>query len=360
MSEHDEFDMLDEYALATLAPAEMLRVRAHVASCDSCRREYDELRNVLDVLPFALDEERPNAASRERLLARLDDVRDASSPAATPLPAPAVAVVPRRQFWIGALAAAFALALLGDAWSAWQLSHRDTGPIALVSTPPAPAARASATPARHSAPRVAPARTPTVVATTRIPATAPRAAATASAANAIALRARVAKLAAALRRERRTDEARSASDRRRIIALENALASQTSQLVALRRDTIVPGAQPSQAPPSELVAALSGGRVYGVDGVVGSEPWHLTIVQPPAGADALIFTDVPHAPNGETYRTWVLRGGKTFDAGDLPAGTQTKLVMPMPLEAGDVVAFSQEPLDGGDQPTNPFLMQVKI
>ena len=179
----------------------------------------------------------------------------------------------------------------------------------------------------------------------------------------IALRARVAKLAATLRSERRRDEARIASDRRRIVALQKALANQTSALVALR-ETPLPSAQPSQppsqAPPSELVAALSGGRVYGVDGVVGSEPWHLTIVQPPAGADALIFTDVPHAPTGETYRTWVLRGGKTFDAGELPAGTQTKLVMPMPLETGDVVAFSQEPLGGGDQPTNPFLMQVKI
>jgi len=354
VNEHDVFDLLDEYALATLAPAEMVRVREHLATCAACRREYDELRNVLDVLPFSLDEERPNVEARKRLLARLD-APQAAAPAGS-----AAGVVPRRPVWIGALAAVCALALAGDAWSAWQLSHHTPGPLALVSTTPAPLAPPSAVPERHTAPSVTPARTPTVVAAPRTPAPtpAPRAAGPASTAD-IALRARVARLAAALRNERRRESARIASDRRRIVALESALANQTAALVALRTAP-VPSAQPSQAAPSELVAALSGGRVYGVDGVVGSEPWHLTIVQPPAGANALIFTDVPHAPSGETYRTWVVRGAKTFDAGVLPAGTQTKLVMPMPLEAGDVVAFSREPLDGGDQPTNPFLMQVKI
>jgi hypothetical protein len=357
VNEHAEFDLLDEYCLATLPPAEMLRVREHLATCTACRREYDELRNVLDVLPFALDEERPTVAARKRLLARLD-APEASSP-----PGAAVRVAPRRPFWIGALAAAFALALAGDAWSAWQLSHRTPGTLALASPTPAPVARASAVPAqktppRVTPPRVAPAHTPVAAEISRTPAPAPRAAAISRAD--VALRARVATLAAALRSERRREETLAGSDRRRIVALEVALANQTAALVALRSTPVPSAAPPSPAPPSELVAALSGGRVYGVDGVVGTEPWHLTIVQPPAGANALIFTDVPHAPNGETYRTWVLRGGKTFDAGELPAGTQTKLVMPMPLEAGDVVAFSQEPLAGGDRPTNPFLMQVKI
>jgi hypothetical protein len=100
--------------------------------------------------------------------------------------------------------------------------------------------------------------------------------------------------------------------------------------------------------------------VYGVDGVVGSQPWHLTIVQPPNGANAVIYSQVPDAPSGDTYRTWVLRDGRTFDAGELPAATQAKLEMPMPLQDGDVVAFSREPIGTGDRPTTAFLMQITI
>jgi hypothetical protein len=36
------------------------------------------------------------------------------------------------------------------------------------------------------------------------------------------------------------------------------------------------------------------------------------------------------------------------------------LDMPMPLQDGDVVAFSREPVGSGSTPTNPFLMQITI
>jgi hypothetical protein len=55
-----------------------------------------------------------------------------------------------------------------------------------------------------------------------------------------------------------------------------------------------------------------------------------------------------------------VRDGKTYDAGALPPDSVTKLEMPMPLESGDVVAFSREPLGTGSLPTTPFLMQVTI
>jgi hypothetical protein len=133
---------------------------------------------------------------------------------------------------------------------------------------------------------------------------------------------------------------------------------QSALLAAAQRPTPLPSAPAPGA--TALVAALSSGRVYGVDGSVGGEAWHLTILQPPAGANAVIFTQVPHAPPGQTYRTWVLRAGRIFDAGELRAGTQTRLEMPMPLADGDVVAFSREAVGSGDQPTTPFLMEVKI
>jgi hypothetical protein len=156
----------------------------------------------------------------------------------------------------------------------------------------------------------------------------------------------------------RTENA--ARDTARIAFLTGQLSRVRADVVAERRATPAPVALASPAPANALVAALSNGRVYGVDGVVGTEPWHLTIVQPPAAANAVIYSDVPHAPSGQTYRTWVVRAGKTFDAGELRPGNRDVLDMPMPLQDGDVVAFSREPVGSGNMPTNPFLMQITI
>jgi hypothetical protein len=175
-----------------------------------------------------------------------------------------------------------------------------------------------------------------------------------------ALTQRVAMLERELDAQRQTALQRDARDTARIDALETSLARASSELAAATRTTPRPIAIASAAPATALVAALSNGRVYSVDGVVGSEPWHLTIVQPPNGANAVIYSQVPDAPSGETYRTWVLRSGQTFDAGELPAATQAKLDMPMPLKDGDVVAFSREPIGTGNRPTTPFLMQITI
>jgi hypothetical protein len=344
---HSEFELLDAYALGTLDPREMEYVREHLETCASCRREYDEVRSVLDVLPHGLAEERPSKASRERLLARLD----------APARAPAAP---------GVLAAGLVLALAGDAWLGWQFHERRSASVAVVQTTPAPTFEPTPVPTRKPTPMpsVEPSHTaPPARSATRAP-VAPSAAPVAVPVRPSeeALRVRVAQLKRALLDERRSADARDARDADRIAELQSALARKAAQLTVAQRATSRPVAQPAapQTPSPELLAALSNGRVYGVDGTVGSEPWHLTIVQPPAGANALIFSQVPHAPTGDTYRTWVLRSGKTFDAGELPAGTQTKLEMPMPLEDGDVVAFSREPVGGGDRPTNPFLMEVTI
>jgi hypothetical protein len=382
MNEHDEFfDLIDAYVLGTLESPERENVRRHLDVCATCRREYDELRNVLDVLPQGLAAERPSAASHEKLLARLDEVTPsvpatpigaptvvppiASEPTPTPLEmkrTPAAPVARNYAPWIGALAAGLVLALMGDGFFAWRAYHRDATAVAFVQSTPTSIATAAPSAAKLH-PVVVPLVRPTAIGSPlAVPSAAPTASPASDTEN-VALRSRVAQLERELHAEQhdvavRTDSA--ARDTARIAFLTGQLSRLQQQIVALRSTTPAPIALATPAPANSLVAALSNGRVYGVDGVVGTEPWHLTIVQPPAAADAVIYSDVPHAPNGQTYRTWVVRAGKTYDAGELRPGNRDVLDMPMPLQGGDVVAFSREPVGSGSTPTNPFLMQITI
>ena len=370
MNEHDEFfDLIDAYVLGTLGASERENVRRHLDVCATCRREYDELRNVIDVLPQGLAAERPSAASHEKLLARLDAVAAPvpATPIAAPTVVPAIASEPAplaRNYapWIGALAAGLVLALAGDGFFAWRAYHHDATAIAFVQ-PTSTSIAAAAPSAAKLQPVVIPLVRPTaIVSPLAVPSAAPSASPASDAAE-VALRSRIAQLERELHAEQhdvavRTDSA--ARDTARIAFLTGQLSRLQQQIVALRSATPAPIAIATPAPANSLVAALSNGRVYGVDGVVGTEPWHLTIVQPPAAANAVIYSDVPHAPNGQTYRTWVVRAGKTFDAGELRPGNRDVLDMPMPLQGGDVVAFSREPVGSGSTPTNPFLMQITI
>jgi anti-sigma factor RsiW len=379
MNEHDEvFDLIDAYVLGTLESPERENVRRHLDVCATCRREYDELRNVIDVLPQGLAAERPSAASHEKLLARLDAVTPSvpATPIVAPTVVPGIASEPTplerkgtpptpvaRKYapWIGALAAGLVLALAGDGFFAWRGYHRDANAIAFVQ--PTPTAIATAVPSAVNLRHVVPLARPTAIASPRAAASRTPSASPMPEAAEGALRSRIVQLERELHAEQhdvavRTDSA--ARDTARIAFLTGQLSRLQQQIVALRSATPAPVAIATPAPANSLVAALSDGRVYGVDGVVGTEPWHLTIVQPPAAANAVIYSDVPHAPNGQTYRTWVVRAGKTFDAGELRPGNRDVLDMPMPLQVGDVVAFSREPVGSGSAPTNPFLMQITI
>jgi|GEM_PF-870367 len=382
MNEHDEFfDLIDAYVLGTLDSPERENVRRHLDVCVTCRHEYDELRNVVDVLPQGLAAERPSAASHEKLLARLDAASTSAptpgAPVITPTVVPAVvsepttlesrrppSVVAARNDvpWIGALAAGLVLALAGDGFFAWQAYHRDATAVAFVQATPSPIVTAVPSTAKPQHVVALPVlQRP--IASPRAQASAVPSASPTSAIAEAALRSRVTQLERDLHVEQhdvamRTENA--ARDTARIAFLTGQLSRLRAEVVAERRATPAPIAIASPAPPNALVAALSNGRVYGIDGVVGTEPWHLTIVQPPAAANAVIYSDVPHAPIGQTYRTWVVRGGKTFDAGELRPGNRDVLDMPMPLQGGDVVAFSREPVGSGSAPTNPFLMQITI
>ncbi len=127
---HDDafLDSVAVLALGALPDAEATAVAAHVATCRSCRREYDELRMAADLVgyraelaPGELDD-----VSSARLKARvMRAVRGGQATAAyvsTTAPDGAAggaarALAPRRAPWLvyGALAAAVALALLEGA-----------------------------------------------------------------------------------------------------------------------------------------------------------------------------------------------------------------------------------------------------
>jgi hypothetical protein len=350
VNDHDESLLLDEFILGKLDDSAAAQVAAHLDTCAQCRAECDELRAVIDVLPHALSAPPPPRALRDRILAAIDAPRQDRR----------VLVAAR------ALAAALAVALFGDAFLALRLQARTS--VAIAPTPASSAERAGPSPAPLTArvtPVPGPRTHPTPGATP-----APRRDLTAE-----ALAKRLARALAAARAEAGAARAEAGTDRARLRELKHALAlarahprvvtvvvtAPPATPPPLARLTPAPSVSPAASPiDAELVDALRTGKVYAIDGAVGGEAWHLTIVQPRDGSHALVYSGTPDAPNGDTYRTWVVRDGRTVSIGELPPGKPATLEMPMSLEAGDVVAFSREPLGDGAAPTTPFLMQFKI
>jgi hypothetical protein len=304
------------------------------------------------VLPFTLDQTSPPAHLRDRILARIDEPAPQTRSTFSPL--------------VAGLAAALAFAIGGNIWLATLLRGQAPRTVAVVTAPPSAALPTRGPVAMpQPAANTRPTARPSAVASVPSPKPAPAASGNPALDRTalVALRARVARLEAALADVRRSATQRDTSDVARIAGLQGELAAARRTILAeatVPRKPAAPDSGASAAPDADLVAALSTGHVYSVDGEIGSQAWHLTIVQPLAGKNALIYTRTPGAPNGDTYRTWVVRDGKTYDAGALPPDSVTKLEMPMPLESGDVVAFSREPLGTGSLPTTPFLMQVTI
>lgn len=371
MSEHPEAGLLDEYVFGTLDRPDALRVAEHLETCAACRRECEELRSVIDLLPLALPPSPAPAALRNRILAAVDAPRARVS---------AVAVA--RGF-----AAALLIALAGDVFFAIRFAPGH--PVVAVATPTPtrtataaiPRARATVGPAfvSHAASTTRPLPNPRSL-------RAPSAASSAAARSAAAARERAARDAetiARLKLELATVQQQARFDRGQLRLLERDLAlaqarararvlvaaptpvavAKPSPSAPVADETAVPVARETaapEAPNDALVAALRSDKVYAIDGAVDGEPWHLTILQPREGERAVVYSGTPGAPAGQTYRTWVLRDGRTVDAGELVPGKPATLEMPMALEPGDVVAFSREPIGTGDLPTQPFLMQLKI
>lgn len=105
-----------------------------------------------------------------------------------------------------------------------------------------------------------------------------------------------------------------------------------------------------------VVADVAHGKVWDLSGGSGSRSWHCLFVQPPDKKNATLIASVPRAPHGMNYQTWIIHKGKMHRAPVLPTGV-AMIEMPMPLESGDVVAFSMEPPGGSAHPTGPFMME---
>ena len=89
--------------------------------------------------------------------------------------------------------------------------------------------------------------------------------------------------------------------------------------------------------------------------------WRAALIQPPArGHNAMLLATVPEPPHGMAYQIWVRRGGAPHKAGMVMHGGMTMMDIPMPLQKGDVVAFSVEPTSGSATPSSPYTMEIVL
>jgi anti-sigma factor RsiW len=129
---HDDsrFDSIAVLAIGALPPAEARDLEAHIAECELCRREYDELRGAVDALAFSAEvtPEQFGGAQCARLRDRVMSAVRASAPASVATLPTTARIVPlaRRGVpaWAPYLAAAAALVLA--VYSTWNLTTSRT------------------------------------------------------------------------------------------------------------------------------------------------------------------------------------------------------------------------------------------
>src|SRR5215467_5484720 len=74
----EEFEELSgAYALDAITPAEREAAQAHLAGCAACTRRLQELRAVVDVLPYSAPQLKPPASLKGRVLGaiRMENAR---------------------------------------------------------------------------------------------------------------------------------------------------------------------------------------------------------------------------------------------------------------------------------------------
>lgn len=109
-----------------------------------------------------------------------------------------------------------------------------------------------------------------------------------------------------------------------------------------------------------IAEIASAKRVWDMSGGKPSDWWHCTLVQPFGNKPAMVVASMPKAPAGKTFQMWVIRKGAVHDAGLVPAGKTSMMHLPMPVRAGDVVAFTIEPMGGSKTPTMPIAMSQSL
>ncbi len=348
---------VDAYVLGELDEQTTQLVHDHLEECPLCRTDVNDARAVLDVLPFSLELVEPPKRVLQNIMSGV-----AANPAASP-----------RDGWLRnwRLAAAFALALLGDGILGVKLatSNRPPAPRTVTAAPARVAAKlekpspertgSRADTATSKVPK--PAATGAFVGTRPSMPTPPKA--LAQAAVAVSSPARSTALSPV--RPPSVQPAapsleRAVAARDRAIARLRVLATQDAGRIAQLGHRLVLESARKPSPEAGVIAALQTGRVYSINGVVGDEAWQGTVVQATPNSNALLLTRAPSAPSGIDYHVWVLRNGQTYDAGAISPRAETTLEMPMPLVPGDIVAFSRGPKSSGNKPTQPYLMELPI
>jgi anti-sigma-K factor RskA len=114
---HDRWaDAAGAYVLDAMAPDERAEFEGHLAGCDACRQEVDELRPAAEALPMASPPMLPPAALKDRVMAEVE--REAALLAQTGAGADQPqrrrrGLFPSLGFWRLAPAAAAALLIVG-------------------------------------------------------------------------------------------------------------------------------------------------------------------------------------------------------------------------------------------------------
>jgi len=116
----EEFEELSgAYVLDVVTPAEREAAQAHLAGCAACTRHLQELRAVVDLLPYSVTQVNPPASSKERLL---EAIRMESIPT-RPVPINRNQRPGQRRWSTQLLAiAAVLLLLLCGGMTAWNVS----------------------------------------------------------------------------------------------------------------------------------------------------------------------------------------------------------------------------------------------
>jgi hypothetical protein len=101
LTDHEEHpsEYLPELALGVLPTAEAAAVQGHVASCEICRNELDEMTRVARLLPLAVEDIEPESTMKDAVFARIAGEQKVIPIAATRRASAG------RVSWVGAIAA---------------------------------------------------------------------------------------------------------------------------------------------------------------------------------------------------------------------------------------------------------------
>ena len=121
MSAHERWsDSVGAYLLGALPPDELEGFRAHLAECETCRRDVEQLQVAADALPIGVPVVAPPPRLKDRLMAVVESEAQLLAAAGEGADRPARAPARGRPSWLGflarpavALACALALVLAG-------------------------------------------------------------------------------------------------------------------------------------------------------------------------------------------------------------------------------------------------------